>query len=216
MFSIVWSQACYWKAEYNQQQNKLLSEMKTLKEKRNRANSCSCLLVSQSAAQERRACNSTELCTGILTGCQERHQVNSRSELFCSGGTAEKEKLKEKGKSLIKFIQAFAYWTGAFNSSDNMAMQIGVQASESCLSPPCKQAEHHNPALGNVMLLVLVHWVGFFTLCWSPFPHIPSPQQCTRTLMTRVSTREGTGREDTDDLPRLSGHKSQQNTERCG
>lgn len=127
--------------------------------------------------------------------------------LFMRKALPEKEKLKQRGeKSLIKFIQAFAYWTWAFMNSDNMAMQTGVQVSESC-----KQVEHHSPALGNVIPLAF-----FSHALLKPFPHIPSPWQCTRTLKTRVSTWEGTGREGTPNPPPLRGHKSHENIYRKG
>lgn len=186
--------------------------MKTLQEKRNRASSCSSYLRVLHKKREHATVQRPD------QECQERHQVNSRSELFLFRRNSREGEIKTEGgkKSLIKFIQAFVYWPWAFINSDSVAMQIGVQVPESCLSPPCKPVEHHSPALGNVMPLLFLHFFFFFHALLKPFPHIPSPQKCTRTLMTRVTTWEGTGREGTADLPPLRGHKSHENIERGG
>lgn len=92
MFSVVWIQTCYWKAEYNQQQNKVFSEMKTLKEKRNRASSCSSYLRVLHKKREHATAQRPD------QECQERHQVNSSSELFLFRRNSREGEIKTEGE----------------------------------------------------------------------------------------------------------------------
>lgn len=111
------------------------------------------LPVSHSSAQTKE-CEHTERHTGVFRGSARTGKGQQQVSAAPPGRTGE---MKAEGKrnpyQELQLIKAFAYCTQAFISLDNTAMQTGV--SESHLSPPPSEAQHHSPALTNKMPLEL-------------------------------------------------------------
>lgn len=126
--------------------------------------------------------------------CQDR-QRSAAGLTRSTRKISRDESRRKKPYQELQLIEAFAYCTQAFISLDNTAMQ--TEASESHLSPPPSEAQHHSPALGNSMPLVLA--LFFYTTTTHPEPHAmlkPFPngsslQQCTKIIVATTSAWEG-------------------------